>query len=39
MQLVSKANQQVRLYRTGQTFRFEENETIHTENSYKYTLE
>jgi len=39
MHLVSKTNQQVRVYRTGQTFSFKENETIHTENSYKYTLE
>jgi uncharacterized SAM-dependent methyltransferase len=34
-----KTNQQVAVYGIGQTFSFKENETIHTENSYKYTLE
>ena len=39
MYLISKANQQVRVYRIAQTFSFKENKTIHTENSHKYTLE
>jgi dimethylhistidine N-methyltransferase len=36
MHLVSRVAQQVSLQ--GQTFRFAEDETIHTENSYKYTV-
>lgn len=35
MHLVSQCNQTIRL--GNETFRFEEGETIHTENSYKYT--
>ena len=37
MHLVSKARQQVTI--AGQCFDFEEGESIHTENSYKYTVE
>jgi dimethylhistidine N-methyltransferase len=37
MHLVSRKRQQVSL--SGATFAFERNETIHTENSYKYTPE
>ena len=37
MHLVSLEPQQAEV--GGETFRFEEGETIHTENSYKYTLE
>ncbi|MEJ2310353.1 MAG: L-histidine N(alpha)-methyltransferase [Gammaproteobacteria bacterium] len=36
MHLVSRADQQVRLQ--GETFEFAEGETIHTENSYKYSV-
>ena len=36
MHLVSLKDQAVRL--SGHTFRFAEGETIHTENSYKYTI-
>lgn len=39
MHLVSKSNQQVYIGGIDQTFRFEERETIHTENSYKFTLD
>jgi uncharacterized SAM-dependent methyltransferase len=37
MHLVSRVSQQVRLQ--GQTFHFAGGETIHTENSYKYSVE
>lgn len=37
MHLVSRQAQQVTV--AGRSFRFEEGETIHTENSYKYTLQ
>jgi dimethylhistidine N-methyltransferase len=37
MHLVSARNQRVAI--CGRSFRFRENETIHTENSYKYTLD
>jgi dimethylhistidine N-methyltransferase len=37
MHLVSRARQQVRL--DGQTFSFEEGETLHTENSYKFSVQ
>ena len=37
MHLVSRKPQQVRV--AGATFTFEEGETIHTENSYKYTVD
>lgn len=36
--LVSKAEQEVRIESTGQTFRFEAWEAIHTENSHKYSI-
>ena len=39
MHLVSTKNQQVYVGRLGQTFNFDKNETIHTENSYKYSTE
>lgn len=37
MHLMSRVRQQVRL--CGQTFSFEEGETLHTENSYKFTID
>ncbi len=37
MHLVSRIEQQVQI--AGETFSFEEGESIHTENSYKYSLE
>ncbi|MFZ0515003.1 MAG: L-histidine N(alpha)-methyltransferase [Candidatus Nitrosopolaris sp.] len=39
MHLVSTKDQQVYVGRLGQTFSFNKNETIHTENSYKYSAE
>lgn len=36
MHLISKADQEVKV--SGQTFQFSKDETIHTENSYKYTV-
>ena len=39
MHLVSTKDQQVSVGRLGQTFSFDKNETIHTENSYKYSPE
>ena len=39
MRLISQNAQQVYVERLGQRFDFEEGEYIHTENSYKYTLE
>ncbi|MDQ3867946.1 MAG: L-histidine N(alpha)-methyltransferase [Thermoproteota archaeon] len=38
MHLLSKFNQQVKIHGINETFFFKKNETIHTENSYKYTL-
>lgn len=37
MHLESKLDQQVRIRTIGKTFHFKEGETIHTENSYKYS--
>jgi L-histidine N-alpha-methyltransferase len=39
MHLVSKADQQVRIKVIDKSFRFKKGESIHTENSYKYSLE
>ena len=39
MRLISRCDQRVYLERLGQKFDFEEGEYIHTENSYKYTLD
>lgn len=39
MHLISKINQQVRIGAIGKTFQFMKGETIHTENSYKYSLD
>lgn len=39
MHLVSTKDQQVYVGRLGRTFSFDKNETIHTENSYKYSPE
>lgn len=39
MHLQSRRSQDVRIGRAGRCFHFEESETIHTENSYKYTHE
>lgn len=39
MHLVSTKNQQVYVEALGRTFDFDKNENIHTENSYKYSLE
>ena len=39
MRLISRCDQRVYLERVGQGFDFEKGEYIHTENSYKYTLE
>ena len=39
MRLISRCDQRVYLKRVGQGFGFEQGEYIHTENSYKYTLE
>ena len=39
MRLISRCDQQVYVEHLGQRFDFEEGEYIHTENSYKYTLE
>ena len=39
MRLISRCDQGVYVERLGQRFDFEEGEYIHTENSYKYTLE
>ena len=38
MHLISKIDQQVRIRAIGKTFHFKKGETIHTENSYKYSL-
>src|SRR5919202_149388 len=38
MHLISKISQRVYVDLIGQTFNFKENERIHTESSYKYTL-
>ncbi len=38
MHLLSKLDQHVRIRGISETFFFKKNETIHTENSYKYTL-
>ena len=38
MHLLSKFDQQVKIRSICETFFFKKNETIHTENSYKYTL-
>ena len=38
MHLVSLADQKVHIERLGKTFEFGRNETIHTENSYKYSV-
>jgi dimethylhistidine N-methyltransferase len=38
MHLISKVDQQVRIRAIGKTFHFKKGETIHTENSYKYSL-
>jgi dimethylhistidine N-methyltransferase len=38
MHLLSKSDQQVNISSLSETFCFKQNETIHTENSYKYTL-
>lgn len=37
MHLISKVDQQVRIRAIGKTFHFKKGETIHTENSYKYS--
>ncbi len=39
MRLISRCDQRVYVESLGQSFHFEEGEYIHTENSYKYTLE
>ena len=39
MHLVSTIDQEVYVGRLGQSFSFDKNETIHTENSYKYSAE
>ena len=39
MRLISQCDQRIYLERVGQGFDFEKGEYIHTENSYKYTLE
>ena len=39
MHLVSKADQQVRIELIDKSFGFKKGESIHTENSYKYSLE
>ncbi|HYY66263.1 MAG TPA: L-histidine N(alpha)-methyltransferase [Nitrososphaeraceae archaeon] len=39
MYLISKISQRVYVDLIGETFNFKENERIHTESSYKYTLE
>ena len=39
MRLISRCAQQVYVKELGKAFNFEEGEYIHTENSYKYTLE
>jgi len=39
MHLASETNQQVYVQALGRTFSFREGETIHTENSYKYSLD
>lgn len=38
MHLISKVDQHVRIRAIGKTFHFKKGETIHTENSYKYSL-
>lgn len=38
MHLISKVDQWVRIRAIGKTFHFRKGETIHTENSYKYSL-
>ena len=38
MHLLSKSDQQVNIRSLSEKFSFKQNETIHTENSYKYTL-
>lgn len=38
MHLISKLDQEVRIGSIGKTFYFKKGETIHTENSYKYSL-
>lgn len=39
MHLISKIDQRVRIQAIGKTFHFKKGETIHTENSYKYSLD
>ena len=39
MHLISKMDQHVRIQAIGKTFHFKKGETIHTENSYKYSLD
>jgi L-histidine Nalpha-methyltransferase len=39
MHLISKIDQLVRIQAIGKTFHFKKGETIHTENSYKYSLD
>ena len=39
MHLISKVDQHVRIRAIGKTFHFKKGETIHTENSYKYSLD
>lgn len=39
MRLISRCAQEIYVKALGETFNFEEDEYIHTENSYKYTLE
>lgn len=39
MHLISKIDQHVRIQAIGKTFHFKKGETIHTENSYKYSLD
>ena len=39
MHLISKLDQEVRIGSIGKTFYFKKGETIHTENSYKYSLD
>jgi L-histidine N-alpha-methyltransferase len=38
MHLISKTDQEVRIHNIGKTIRLRKDETIHTENSYKYSL-
>ena len=39
MHLVSRRAQRVHVAAAGRSFEFEEGESVHTENSYKYTVE